>query len=391
MGSGEMDVRPGYKRTEVGVIPGDWEVTSIGSIASFRSGDGINVSTLKERSASSPIPVYGGNGIAGYTSVALTDEGTIAVGRVGQKCGEVYFTGGPAWITDNALFPRYFRRRPDMRYLAHAMQAVGLNRVKNRNDLPLVTQSILHSVCVPLPPTETEQRAIANALDEIDTLLDGLDRLIAKKRDLKQAAMQQLLTGHTRLPGFHGEWQVRRLGEICEISMGRTPSRLNQAFWGRGYTWLSIADLQSKVVSESKEEITALAASTMTITPKGTLLMSFKLSIGRLCFAGCDLFTNEAICGFNKLQANPEFLYYALSRTDFSLWGMQAVKGYTLNKESLNLVEVRLPLLTEQSAIAAVLSDMDAELTALESRRDKTRALKQAMMQELLTGRTRLV
>ncbi len=248
----------------------------------------------------------------------------------------------------------------------------------------------VRSIRLPVPPLP-EQRAIAAALSDVDALLAGLDRLIAKKRDLKQAAMQQLLTGQTRLPGFQGEWAVKRIGEISQIAMGRTPPRLNQAFWGRGYKWLSIADLKSKIVSTSHEEITELAASMMTIIPKGTLLMSFKLSLGRLCFAGCDLFTNEAICSFNKLEANADFLYYVLGRTDFSLYGKQAVKGYTLNKESLNLIKVHLPLMPEQSAIAAVLSDMDAELTALEARRDKTRALKQAMMQELLTGKTRLV
>jgi type I restriction enzyme S subunit len=239
----------------------------------------------------------------------------------------------------------------------------------------------------PLP----EQRAIATALSDVDELLAKLDALIAKKRDLKVATIQQLLTGQTRLPGFSGEWEVKRLGDICEIGMGRTPPRLNQAYWGSGYKWLSIADLHTKIVSESKEEVTDLAASMMAIIPKGTLLMSFKLSLGRLCFAGCDLFTNEAICSFNKLQAIPEFLYYVLGRTDFSLYGKQAVKGYTLNKQSLKLVEVPFPPLPEQTAIAKVLSDMDTELTALEARRDKTRALKQGMMQELLTGRTRLV
>lgn len=128
----------------------------------------------------------------------------------------------------------------------------------------------------------------------------------------------------------------------------------------------------------------------MTVIPKGTLLMSFKLSLGRLCFAGCDLFTNEAICSFNKLQADADFLYYVLGRTDFSLYGKQAVKGYTLNKESLNLILVHLPPMPEQVAIAAVLTDLDAELATLDARRDKTQSLKQAMMQELLTGRTRL-
>jgi type I restriction enzyme S subunit len=162
-------------------------------------------------------------------------------------------------------------------------------------------------------------------------------------------------------------------------------------YWGAGYKWLSIADLKSKIVSESKEEITQLAASDMKIVPKGTLLMSFKLSIGRLCFAGCDLYTNEAICSFNKLNASSEYLYYILGRIDFSLYGKQAVKGYTLNKESLKSVEVPLPSHEEQTAIATILSDMDAELAALEEKLAKARQLKQGMMQELLTGRIRLV
>ena len=253
-----------------------------------------------------------------------------------------------------------------------------------------LNQSTLSSLKVQFPPV-AEQCAIAEALGDIEALLGALDQLIAKKRDFKQAAMQKLLTGQTRLPSFQGEWEVKRLGEICDIAMGRTPPRLNQAYWGSGYKWLSIADLQTKVVSTSNEEVTALGASMMTIVPEGTLLMSFKLSLGRLCFAGCDLFTNEAICSFNKLQASAEFLYYALGRTDFSLYGKQAVKGYTLNKDSLRSIEVHLPEIDEQAAIAQVLSDMDAELSALEQRRNKTRDLKQAMMQELLTGRIRLV
>jgi type I restriction enzyme S subunit len=270
------------------------------------------------------------------------------------------------------------------RYRSKVRETAAGTKVKHTSPGKLL------EIVIPIP-SPPEQRAIATALSDMDALLCALESLIAKKRDLKQAAMQQLLTGNTRLPGFNGEWAVKRLGEICDISIGRTPPRLNSAMWGDGHVWLSIADLKSKVVSESKEQITAFAAESMTVVPKGTLLMSFKLSIGRLCFAGCDLFTNEAICSFNNLQEDADFLYYALGRTDFSLYGKQAVKGYTLNKESLNLVEVRLPSAEEQIAIATVIADIDAELTALEARRDKTRALKQAMMQELLTGKTRLV
>ncbi len=129
----------------------------------------------------------------------------------------------------------------------------------------------------------------------------------------------------------------------------------------------------------------------MNVIPKGTLIMSFKLSLGKLAFTGEDMYSNEAICSFNKLKAESVYLYYQMQRVNFADYGKQAVKGYTLNKESLNSIVVSFPSLPEQKAIAAILSEMDAELEALEERLSKTRDLKQGMMQELLTGRTRLV
>lgn len=151
------------------------------------------------------------------------------------------------------------------------------------------------------------------------------------------------------------------------------------------------ADLQSKLVSLSKEQVTEAAAATMELIPRGIFLMSFKLSIGRLCFADCDLFINGAICSLNSFTANADYPYYALERVDFSFYGKQAIKGYTLNKKSLKTVKVRLPTAAEQAAIATVFSEMDVELSALESRRDKTRNIKQAMVQELLTGQRGLI
>ena len=119
--------------------------------------------------------------------------------------------------------------------------------------------------------------------------------------------------------------------------------------------------------------------------------MSFKLTIGKLAFTGCDMYSNEAICSFSKLRADAEYLYYILGQTDFSLYGKQAVKGYTLNTDSLNSVKILYHPLSEQQAIATILSDMDTEIAILEQKREKTRALKLGMMQELLTGKTRLL
>jgi type I restriction enzyme S subunit len=400
-------IPPGYKQTEVGMIPEEWEVKPLGELASVSSGGTPSRSNSQYWDGN--IPWVTTSEVDFYTitqaeqfitpeglknsAAKLLSPGTLLIALYGQgkTRGKIGILGIEA-ATNQAcaaislgrgVFPEFI-----FHFLASQYESIRkLSNIGNQENLSGTLVRSIRILCPPLP----EQRAIATALSDVDALLAALDRLIAKQRDLKQAAMQQLLTGQTRLPGFTGKWETKRLGEICEIAMGRTPPRLNQAFWGHGYKWLSIADLQTKVVSNSKEEITELAASTMTIIPKGTLLMSFKLSLGRLCFAGCDLFTNEAICSFNNLQANAEFLYYVLGRTDFSLYGKQAVKGYTLNKESLKIIEVTLPPLPEQTAIAAVLTDMDATLSALEQRRDKTRALKQGMMQELLTGRTRLV
>lgn len=407
-----MAVKPGYKQTEVGVIPEEWEVKPFGALFTFRNGVNADKNSYGQGvrfiNVLEPITYSHINGPEIQGQVTLPEPVSVSYE---VRLGDVLFNRTSETQEEVALAATYLgservvfggfviRGRPtagnlDPVYSGYALRApcirsqiipMGQGAIRAN-----IGQSNLSLVLAPVPPL-SEQRAIATVLSDMDALLGALERLIAKKRDLKQAAMQQLLTGQTRLPGFHGEWEVKRLGEICEIAMGRTPPRLKQALWGHGYKWLSIADLQTKFVSESKEQITELAASTMTIIPKGTLLMSFKLSIGRLCFAGCDLFTNEAICSFNKLQASGDFLYYALGRTDFSLYGKQAVKGYTLNKESLKIVEVHLPPLPEQTAIAAVLTDMDSELAALEQRLAKTRALKQGMMQELLTGRTRLL
>ena len=243
---------------------------------------------------------------------------------------------------------------------------------------------------LPVPPF-TEQQAIAAALSDADGVVAGLERVIAKKRLIKQGAMQDLLTARRRLPGLSGEWEVKKLGTFCRLEMGGTPSRLNASYWGKGHPWLTIADMQSKVIASSKEQVTDQGAALLTPVKAGTLIMSFKLSIGRLAFAGTDLFTNEAICSFNDLAEDADFLFYALSRTDFALYGKQAVKGYTLNKQSLKEVEVLLPRRNEQQAIAAVFSDMDAEIQTLESRLAKARAVKEGMMQNLLTGRVRLV
>lgn len=408
-------LKHGYKLTEVGVIPDDWDVISIGELdpfitsgsrgwSAFYSDHGspfIRITNLF-RSCIYPnlkdlrfVNVLVNDAEAARTQ--LRDEDilisiTADIGIIGHVTSQI---PKPSYINQHVAIVRFDQDRIISRYisyfLASATPQKRFNMLTDAGAKAGMNLTTVRQIGLALPPTKVEQRAIAEALSDADALIESLDQLIAKKRDIKQGAMQELLTGKKRLPGFSGEWKLKLLGQICDIGMGRTPPRLNSAYWGTGHKWLSIADLKSKVAFDSKEEITSVAASDMRVVRKGTLLMSFKLSIGRLCFAGCDLYTNEAICSFNELKANAEYIYYKLSQTDLSLYGKLAVKGYTLNKASLKLIEINLPEEMEQAAIATVLSDMDTELVELQSRLAKARQIKQGMMQELLTGRIRFM
>jgi type I restriction enzyme, S subunit len=407
-----------FKNTEFGAMPEDWSCLSIKEIASNRQnaivGGPFGSDLVSKDYVAIGVPVIRGQNMGcHYVSGAFAFVSSFKAKQLQAnlaRAGDIVFTQrgtlGQISIVPSRPYEAYLISQSQMKlslnsdvaiaeyvyqYFASAQGQKKIFDSAIQTGVPHTNLGILRSYRIPVPPTVAEQQAIATALSDADALIESLEQLLAKKRQIKQGAMQELLTGKRRLPGFEGAWEVKRLGAICDIAMGRTPARLNSAYWGTGYKWLSIADLKSKVVSESKEEITALAASEMQIIRKGTLLMSFKLSIGRLCFAGCDLFTNEAICSFNNPQANVDYLYYILGRTDFSLYGKQAVKGYTLNKESLKVVEIPYPSIDEQTAIATTLSDMDTEISFIEAKLAKARALKQGMMQELLTGRIRLV
>ena len=251
------------------------------------------------------------------------------------------------------------------------------------------------------PPTEREQAAISNALSDADAALSGLDRLIAKKRDLKRAAMQQLLPGETRLPGFRGQWEVRLLGSVGTFLKGSgvrkdesQSGELPCVRYGEIYT-----DHHDYIRSFSSRISHKVAATAMPLK-YGDLLFAgsreTREEIGK-CVAFADRFPAYAggdIVILRPHDPNPIFFGYYCNTPRLNAQKARLGQGDAvvhIGAKSLAAIEIKVPEKEEQTAIATVLSDMDAEIEALERRRDKTRALKQAMMQELLTGRTRLV
>ncbi len=403
-----MEVKRGYKQTEVGVIPEDWEAVAVGSLASFTSGSGISVAALRRESSDAPVPVFGGNGIAGYTTRFTVREPIVVVGRVGQKCGEVYLTTGPAWITDNALYPRTLSRSLDVRFLALALKAAGLNDVKNRNDLPLVTQSILHAVRIAWPSNIAEQRTIAEALSDADALIESLEQLLVKKRHLKQGAMQELLTGNKRLPGFSGEWEVKRLGVVGNCLRGvtykgdrdlspydtphtkrllRSNNVQNATIVVTDIQFVNDARVSENQLLRDEDILICMANGSKALVGKAGL---FKVSDGYEytfgAFMGC--FRS------NSVESNSTFVFFLFQTGRYRNYINNLLAGSSINNlspSSIESLEFPIPAHPEQTAIAAILSDMDAELAALETKLAKARKVKQGMMQELLTGRIRLV
>ena len=407
-----MEVRPGYKQTEVGVIPEDWEVSTVGHEFEIRLGKMLDA----ERNVGIPKP-YLGNKAVQWDRIDIADLPTVPMSladidkyRLHQgdllvcEGGEV----GRAAIWEAPISECYYQKalhrlRPMRGFNSKVMVAL-LRQWSDRGVLKnFVTQtSIAHlprekfmEVPMPVPPVP-EQRAIAAALSDVDALLGGLERLIAKKRDLKQAAMQQLLTGQTRLPGFSGEWEVKRLGELAEMGSGGTPLSSVAAYYDGDIPWVSISDMTNggKIIDGTERNLTALgfANSAAQMFPAGTVLYAMYASLGECSVAGRPLCTSQAILGIQtKSKLDAEFLYYYLMslKTIVKTLGQQGTQS-NLNKGMVQDFRLSLPSVAEQTAIAAVLSDFDAEITALEARRDKTRDLKQAMMQELLSGRIRL-
>lgn len=418
-----MEMKAGYKRTDAGVIPEDWNVSPLGEISETSSGT-TPARAMHER--------YYGNGSIAWvktmdlnnsvitsTSERITDLalketclrvypiGTVLVAMYGgfQQIGRTGLLRVPATVNQaiSAIQPNKAKIVPEylLATLNHRVEHWRRVASSSRKDPNISSQDIKKFVVA--FPSSTEQRAIAEALGDVDALLEALDRLIAKKRELKQAAMQQLLTGQTRLPGFAGEWRIKSLGElITHCFSGATPRRNRPDFFQGDIRWITSGELNYNVITDTQEKISveAVNRTNLAIVPAGTFLMAItgleaEGTRGACAIAGAPSTTNQscmAVFPTAELDTRYLFYYYVLRGKSLALQYCQGTKQQSYTAKLVKQLPIEIPPTPdEQSSIAEVLTDMDSELAVLEHRRQKTRALKQGMMQELLTGRTRLV
>jgi type I restriction enzyme S subunit len=404
MDNGELvmeNSQSGYKRTEIGVIPDDWVVKELGKIFLVSAGgdfDPTQSSQVKDKSH--PYPVYSNalsnKGLHGFStnnehkqnSITVTARGTLGVANYRDHpftaIGRVLVLE-PNTSLDGRYFADFINEK-----IEFAVESTGV---------PQLTAPQISRYKVAVPPLP-EQRAIAEVLSDVDALIAALDRLIAKKRAIKQGAMQQLLTGKTRLPGFSGTWDVKRLDTVAEICNGGTPSTNQPEYWDGETMWCTPTDVTAlegfKYLSKTTRTITplGLGASSAELIPAHSIVMTSRATIGECAINTVPVATNQGFKSFVPFDdIDVEFLYYLLRTKKHDFLSMCSGSTFPeISKSEVAAFEIEIPAnKKEQSAIAIVLSDMDAEIAALEARRDKTRAIKRGMMQELLTGRIRLV
>ncbi len=413
-----MAVKGDFKDSDLGPIPTDWRLASLADICA-KIQDGTHFS-----------PKTGGNDNfyvtsknIGFGNLRLDSLETISreqhqsiYKRCDVKRGDVLLTKDGA-STGNAAINTFDSE-------ISLLSSVAFLRPKSENVNQYLLQQILSAACqsriqesmagnaitrltlgkikkfkIPLPPTRSEQEAIANALSDTDALIFSLGKLISKKRLIKKGVMQELVTGKRRIEGFSKTWRQSRLDEIVSFRRGSFPQPYGLDKWyddTYGFPFVQVFDVgeNGRVKTETKRKISQAAKELSVFVEKGSVILTIQGSIGRIAITDYDACVDRTLLIFEafKIPFDKIFFKYAV----FALFEIEKQKApggiiTTITKESLSSFMLSYPPTDEQIRIAQILSDLDKDLELHEMRLSKLRLVKQGMMQELLTGRIRLI
>lgn len=403
-----MIVQEGYKQTEIGIIPDEWEVVSILNVAELLSGLTYSPENVSEHGVlvlRSCNIKYGKLAFENnvYVNCNIIEKKYVKendllicvrngsrnlIGKCALVDKDYYATFGAFMAVLRSTIGKYL-------YQVFTSQIIQDQIQKNCSaTINQITNADFRRFFIPLPCREIEQRAITEVLTDTDNLISSLQKLIDKKKAIKQGTMEALLTAKRRLPGFNGEWVEKKITQIGEVITGSTPSRSNKYLWNGDFCWVSAQDIKSKYIFDSVEKITEAGKKTCRLLPVGAILITCIASIGLNAIARVPLATNQQI---NSIICNEnfynEYIYYLI---DFNKNLLVAIADKTavsiISKQKFENIKFSLPEnIEEQKAIAKVLSDMDSEIGELEKKLAKYEKIKQGMMQQLLTGRIRLM
>jgi type I restriction enzyme S subunit len=408
-----MELKPGNKHSEVGVIPEDWGTYSLGKLLKFQNGRGFQQSEWRRtglpiiriqnlNDADADFNFFDGN-IQDKYLVRPGDLLFAWSGTIGTSFGPRIWHGETGVLNQHIFRVSKLSSKIALSYALHLLESAATHIASQthgfKSSFVHVKKRDLEKVVAALPPTVDEQERICEALKDFDSYLSAIERSIAKKRDIKQAAMQELLTGKRRLPGFEGEWEVKRLKDIIKIPVTDGP-HMTPRFLDYGVPFLSVNNLVNNRVDFSDlrfiSEEDHRDFSRKCKPQKGDILLGKAASVGKVAIVESDTDFNiwSPIALIRIAENNsPRFVYYALQSQDIvgqiNLLTNASSQG-NIGMSDIEKLSFRLPENKEQTAIASMLSEVDAELTAFEARMEKVQRLKQGMMQQLLTGKIRL-
>jgi type I restriction enzyme S subunit len=419
-----MVVKQGYTQTDIGIFPEDWHIYRYADIGQVIDGDRGHHYPSKDELKNDGFCLFlnAGNvtrfgfrfdhcefisrtknnalskGKLARNDIVLTTRGTLgnfAVYLDDIKFEHIRINSGMVILRNrsesNSIRFQYEMLRSHV--LRHQIERISFGSAQ-----PQLTVGGINDLLIPLPRTLAEQETIAGALSDADAWIESLEQLIGKKRQIKQGAMQELLTGKRRLPGFSGQWETKRLGDIALLRNGYPFKSDTYAVLG-SFKVVTIA-----IVQVGRMEMAE--CNSLEILPRdlqvhhqlsvGDLLISMTGNVGRVCrVSHPNCLLNQRVGLVVPLSTSVEFLYNLLSQRFFLAAMARKAKGGAqgnLSKGDILEFEITIPnSLNEQQSIATVLSDMDTEIESLESKLGKAREIKQGMMQELLTGKIRLV
>lgn len=390
-----MEINKGYKMTDVGVIPEDWEVKSIGEVLSICNGmdyKHLNIGNY---------PVYGTGGLIAKVDDYLFEGESVCIGRKGTIDAPIYLNE-KFWTVDTLFYTMNFVGvlPKFIYYLFNKIDWLSLNEASG---VPSLSKDNIKLQLIQTPNL-SEQQAIADALTKVDNLITSLTKVIEKKKLIKKGAMQKLLSGEMRLDGFEGEWERKQIGKIGITYSGITGK--NKSDFGHGtakyITFLNV--LNNPIINTKELELVDISSNeNQNKALKGDLFFNVSSETPEevgICSVLLDdisnLYVNSFCFGFRITDKEVSGIYLSyLFRTSLGRDKMssiaQGATRYNLSKDYFNEIELTIPpTKAEQTAIANILTTMDNEIEALEKERDKYKCIKQGMMQQLLTGKIRL-
>lgn len=377
----------------------EWKEVTIADIAILKNGK-------KRPTSQGTIPVYGGNGIMDYVDV-YNDEYNIVVGRVGAYCGCVYLSKGKCWVSDNAISVKA-KQGTDNKFLFYLLCNQNINHYHIGGAQPLMTQDIISRIEVSIPKSEEHQHQIAIILSALDSKIENNNKINANLEAQAQALFKSWFVDFTPFkdqPFVDSElgpipqgWKVGKADDFYKINIGKTPPRKEKEWFSKNESdnkWISISDMGNcgLFISNSAEKLTnaAIKKFNISLVPVNTILLSFKLTIGRVAISDCDLTTNEAIARFILPdECYLEFSFLMLKLYNYSTLGSTSSIATAVNSKIIKSMKMVMPSLKVLEDFHTITNPLFEKIRFTQKENQRLAALRDTLLPKLMSGEIKL-